>query len=342
MFYIFDEIPQPPRLDFKNVQLKDPANFQKISSLLESRNEIVKAITDLSKGESASNVDLPHISSLLSVSIDLLEVAINEDVAVPARFRGFLKNKGKVLNIDLDPEVVFTTDLIYLRYGLAFAYLKEVKQDASNIRKVLHEINIYNDLIKKVIDKVLAASVRIYKLRKAEQFVFFGLYDSIRIYELNHKTLHALDALMRLNLSSILVVKTFANTIGPDKASFLVSLCKRTLLSIDNLKKYFNTAFDPAFQSLIDFLQIAWYFYHTLTLFIIFRLNLFENDGLVKKTKDHKWIIVENHNIGREIKRLMEELKVKQFKSNDAFNVEENKRFCIAFFEKFATGYLDE
>ncbi len=246
------------------------------------------------------------------------------------------------MNIDTDPEVLFTTDLIYLRYSLAFAYLKSVRSETSNIRKIIHEISIYNDLVKKVIDRVLAATLRIFKLRKAEQFVFSGLYDSIRIYELNHNTLHALDGLCRINLASILVIKTFGTGISPDKASFLAPLAKRTTNSIDELRKFFNTPFNDTFVSLIDFLEISATFYRCLTLYAIFRLNLFENDGLTKRNKDYKSILVENFVIAKEINARLDDLKKKQFKSKDSLNVEENRRFCIVFFEKFASSYLEE
>ncbi len=263
-------------------------------------------------------------------------------MTIPAKYKGFLKNQGKILNIDSDPEVVFTTDMIYLRYSLAFAYLKSVRSDTSNIRKVIHEISIYNDLVKKVIDRILAATLRMFKLRKAEQFVFSGLYDSIRIYELNHNTLHSLESLFRLNLTSILVIKTFGTGLSPDKASFLAPLAKRTMISIEEMRKFFNTPVNETFISLIDFLEISAIFYRCLTLYAIFRLNLFENDGLIKRNKDYKSILVENYVIAKEIIAQLDGLKKKQFRSKDSFNVEENRRFCSVFFEKLASSYLDE
>jgi hypothetical protein len=73
MFYSFDEVPQPPKLDFKDAQLKDPANFQQITTLLESRNQIVKFIAQLSKNEQPNeNMDTAYISALLPMSIDLV------------------------------------------------------------------------------------------------------------------------------------------------------------------------------------------------------------------------------------------------------------------------------
>jgi hypothetical protein len=73
MFYSFDEVPQPPKLDFKTAQLKDPSNFQQITTLLESRNQIVKYISQLSKNEQPNdNIDPGYISALLPLSIDLV------------------------------------------------------------------------------------------------------------------------------------------------------------------------------------------------------------------------------------------------------------------------------
>ncbi len=189
---------------------------------------------------------------------------------------------------------------------------------------------------------MLAACVRVYKLAKAEQYVFSGLYDSIRIYELNNNTLHALDKLFRINLASILIIKTFSTSLTPEKASMLAPMCKRTMRMIAELKEFFSTPFNNVFVSIIDFLEIATVFYRCLTLYVIFRLNLFENDGLIKKNKKQHAILVENHVIAREIYGSLDALKKRQFKSSDSFNVEENRRFCPSFFEKFAFGYLDE
>jgi len=73
MFYSFDEVPQPPKLDFKNAQLSDPNNFVQINTLLEGRNEILKIIGQLSKNEQSSdNIDTGYISTLLPMSIDLV------------------------------------------------------------------------------------------------------------------------------------------------------------------------------------------------------------------------------------------------------------------------------
>ena len=74
MFYIFDEVPQPPRLEFKNAQLRDQSNFQQIETLLDGRSKIVKYISQLSKNEKPDdNVDIAYISNLLPISIDLVD-----------------------------------------------------------------------------------------------------------------------------------------------------------------------------------------------------------------------------------------------------------------------------
>lgn len=207
------------------------------------------------------------------------------------KYKGFLKNEGKILNIDCAAEVVFTTDLIYTRYALALAYLKSVKMDCSNLRKSVGDLSVYKETTKKVRDRILSAALRVFRLVKAEQFVYYGLYDSIRIFELNHNTLHSLDKLMRLNLASVLLLLSFSDTLTPEKVNFVLPLCQRILLAISELKKCFVNPFTKTIAILIDFLDIADCFYHCLAYFSILKLNIYEDNGLMKKTKDQKRLL---------------------------------------------------
>ncbi len=74
MFYIFDEVPQPPKLDLKGAQLRDPQNLRRIADLLESRKEVLGSIAQLiSNDQTGGKTDPAYISSMLPVSIDLVE-----------------------------------------------------------------------------------------------------------------------------------------------------------------------------------------------------------------------------------------------------------------------------
>lgn len=187
--------------------------------------------------------------------------------------------------------MVFTTDLIYLRLALALAFLKSAKADCSNLRKSVGDLSVFKETTKKIRDRLLYAALRVFRLRKAEQFIYYGLYDSIRIFELNHNTLHALDQLMRLNLASVLLMLSFSDTLTPEKINFILPLCQRTLLQIAELKKFLVTPFTKTFATLIDFLDIAECFYRCMGFFSALKLNDYEDKGLMKRTKDQKRLI---------------------------------------------------
>jgi hypothetical protein len=252
-----------------------------------------------------------------------LEIAQKEDLTVLPKFKGFLKNEGKILNIDCGAEVVFTTDLIYTRYALALAFLKSAKQDCSLVRKSVGDLSSVREVTKKIRDKLLFATLRVFRLRRAEPFVFYGLYDSIRIFELNHNTLHALDQLMRLNFASVLLLLSFSDSLTPDKLTFALPICQRTLLAISELKRFFATPFTKQIAALIDFLDIAEFFFRCLAYYLVLKMT-------------------QNMVLAKEIKNLLQMLKTKVYKTQDVFNIEENKRFVLDFFLKFGVVEMDE
>ena len=262
------------------------------------------------------------------------------------KYRGFLKNQKKILNIDASPEVVFTTDLIYLRYAYAIGRNFSMKRMIDEIRTAPNDLKLKDDDIKRVTKGMLEANQKIFKLNKYHNCIYQGLGDSLRIFELNHKTAEQMDLFFRINVASGMILRAFAAPISPDKVVFLGSVSKVTLNLIQNLLSFFRTRHNELFESIYAFLEVAEIFYRMLTLYIILKQNHFEEKGLIKRTKDYKLNYVESEIIGREIQKNVKELEKMALKSNDAFNVENNRRFAIAFFKKFgwdeATEYFNK
>lgn len=258
------------------------------------------------------------------------------------KYKGFMKNSKKILNITTDPEVVFSTDLIYCRLALAFAYLKSIKFESANIRKAIHDFSVQSDLIKKTTDKIVQAALRTHRLVRHERLVFQGLKSSIRIYEINPTTVRNVDLLMKVNLASILIVKSFIGTVSPEKMDFMNKLAKSAYLKIVELKKFFNVKYNAIFDGILEFLDIAEIFYRCFLLYTVLRLNLFEDAKLINRTKDFKLAYVENKDISKEIPKTLDALKTRKFNSKDDFNVEENRRFCLAFFDNFGKSIFTE
>ncbi len=105
-------------------------------------------------------------------------MAVKEDIELHLKYKGFMKNEGKFLNIDCSPEVVFTTDLIYVRYALIFAILKSAQHECSDIRKLVNNLEPQKERTKAIRDKIMSAALRTYKLKKAEAFIYQGLNTS--------------------------------------------------------------------------------------------------------------------------------------------------------------------
>lgn len=161
-----------------------------------------------------------------------------------------------MLNITITPEAVFSVDLLYLRLSLAFAYLKSIKFEAANIRKAIHDFSVQMDLIKLASERIVQAALRTHRLVRHQAAVFPGLLDSVRIFELNPRTVRGVDLLMKVNLASIMVVKTFATPLNPDKADFLLKLSKATLGRVAELRAIFAERFNETSESLLEFLGL--------------------------------------------------------------------------------------
>lgn len=271
-----------------------------------------------------------------------MELATKENFVIVPRYKGFLKNKGKVLNITINPESVFSVDLVYLRLSLAFAYLKSIKFEAANIRKAIHDFSVQMDLIKSASERIVNAALRTHKLVKYQHLVFPGLLDSVRIYELNPRTIKGIDLLMKVNLASIMVVKTFATPVNPDKADFLEKLAKSTINRLNELRGIFNQRFNETSDIISDFIALADLFYRCLLLFMVVKLNVYQRNNLAPRVKDFRLGHAENALIARELPKLVASATALKAKTADKFNVDENKVFIQAFFQTYVKQVLDE
>ena len=234
-----------------------------------------------------------------------------------------------------NPEIIFTTDLIYIRYSLSLALAKSVKNNISTLRNSVTDLSNQKAVIKQTLDRLLPSTHKIFKLNKFQNIIFQGLGESLRIYELNHKTANHIDLFMRINLASALILKTFSDPLNPDKVLFLSSVCKITLENIKKLNAFFSTKFNKLFEVILGFLEIAEHFYRCTMIYVAIKLNMYEDKGLVKRTKDFKVNFVENLALGKELIRLVNELEKKPLKVSDPFNIEHNKAMAIAFFKKY-------
>jgi len=236
----------------------------------------------------------------------------------------------------MNPEVVFSVDLIYLRYALSLALARSVKDNINTLRGSINDLASRGEMIKQTLDRLLPSTHKVFKVSKFYNLVFQGLEESIRIHELNPSTALNVDLFMRINLASALILKTFSNQLNPDKFLFLSSVCKISLENIIRLRTAFNTPFNKLFENIIAFLEVAEYFYRCIMIYVAIRLNMYEDKGLIKRTKDFKLNYVENQVLAKELLRLVAELEKKNWKGTDAFNGENNRVFAVAFFKKFA------
>lgn len=340
MFFVFDNVPDLPRLDFRgNTNIK-PEAFAQLQKLLAERIELQKFAANSTKPQTT---EIEKLSDKLGFSIDLLELCEKEQI-VPegAVYKGFLKNQNKALRLFYNPDVIFSTDLIYARYVFSLATTRSAKDEMDNIRKVIHQLDIYNDTIKSIIDKTRLANVRIFRLHHFQNLVFSALGANSRLFELNHRTVEYLDYLLRINFASILIIKALATPLAPEKATFLSQLCKKSWMICRDSKAFWEETKSPELQVLVDFFDLATSFFFFLTMYAVIRCNIYENDGLLKKNKDYKTITWENYILSEEIRKLLKIVSQQKFKSNDLFNIDENRRVFTSFYDVFMGSLTEE
>lgn len=271
-----------------------------------------------------------------------LELAVQHNLTAPLKHKGFLKNDSKTLNTRLTSESLFTADLILLRVSTVLALTFSVKQPIINIYASMGDLPAKNSEVKLVVDRLLIAAHRLFKLNKFEHLTQPGLGDDGRVYELNGVTLRHLDLLLRVNLASALILKTFSSEMTPDKFLFLSSVCKVTLDNISQLRLYFNVNFSRTVTNLASFLDIAHSFYRCLMIFVVIRINIYEDKGLIKRTKDFKVNYVENMVLAKEFRLLVELLRTRKTDGSDTFNVRANCKAAVDFLNRFASEDVDQ
>lgn len=228
------------------------------------------------------------------------------------------------------------TDLIYVRYAAALSLTRLGKEKIAAIRASFNDLSVKTDAIKDIVSYSVASALRAFRLASQYNIIYQGLGDSLRIFELNHKTADNVCQLLEINFASALIVKTFSSTLDPNKYIFLSSVCKITLEHISKMRPFFAQLADKAPTGLLPFLEIAELFYRCMMLHIGIKLNNFEDRGLVKRTKDFKVNYVENRTLAKELFKLVDELEKKNLKNADPFNVEANRQFGVNFLKKVA------
>lgn len=232
--------------------------------------------------------------------------------------------------------MVFTTDLIYLRQVYALALVRAAKDHIAGIRGAVGDLGSRDASIKAALDLLLHASIRLFRLNRYHNLVYQGLGDSLRIFELNHKTVNNLDHFYRINFASALIIKTFAAALNPDKYLFLSSCCKVTLEGIARIRPFFAGLTAKPLDSMAAFLEVSEIFYRCMMIHIAIKLNMYEDKGIVKRTKDFKVNYVENQTLARELYRLVGDLEKLPLNQADQFNVQANRIFAIAFLKRIA------
>lgn len=333
MFFVHESVPELPKLDFQKISSMTPQVISTLQRLLQDRVHIQKYVSAPSRIQFA---DVEKASSKLGFSIELLNTcAKNKLQPEGASYKGFLKNKGKTLRLFANPEVIFTVDFLYSRFGFALATLRSAKDEMENVRKATHQLDAYNETVKSLIEKTRAASQRIYKLHQFQPLISSSLGVNGQIFELNSRTVECIDLLCRVNFASVLVIKTMSSMMNPDKASFLAQLCKKTWLLCQQSKQFWDGVATPETQVFADFFDIATSFFYMMTMFAIIKCNNYENDGLLKKNKDYKTIVWENSALAEEIVKTHKQAIKQKYSSSDSFNIDENKQAITSFFEAF-------
>lgn len=198
------------------------------------------------------------------------------NVFLPVLFQGFIANPNKQLNLVANPESIFTADFIFSRFSLSMALTKSIKSELSNVRRHIYEQNIEASLLKKCMDRILLSASRLHRMKINENIVYSGLGESARIFELNPQCLYIIDTIAKINLASILIIKTFNSNLNPDKIVFLAPLCKRTHRRCRELQSEITCLIRNGIVSeLIAFIELAILFFEYLTYYSIIRINIY-------------------------------------------------------------------
>lgn len=237
--------------------------------------------------------------------------------------------------------MVYTADLIYIRHAYALALTRAAKHHIASIRSSGADSDARESSAKAAAEFFLHASIRLFRLSRFYNAVFQGLGDSLRIFELNHKTAQHLDLFFRINMASALILRTFSKTVNPDKYIFLSSCCKVTLENIAKIRPFFAAVPGQAADSMNAFLEVAELFYRGMMLHIAMRINIYEDKGLIKRTKEYKVNFVENNTLARELQKVIGQLEKLSLEGKDAFNVGANRIFGVNFLRSVSTQDIE-
>lgn len=202
------------------------------------------------------------------------------------------------------------------------------------VRKRVLNTEVDTASVKLIVDRVLPLGAMLHRLVRGEHLVWPGLNTCNRIFELNHKTLRALYLLFRMNFASVLIIKTFAGLLTPDKIVFLVQLTKYAYQNTQESIKFWETAHEnQAQKELLLHSRMCAKFFKLVSFYAIIRCNLFEKDGLMVKKKDFNQIVWENYLLSEEINKLVSDVS--------AFNVEPGMSLCFKENQVFLPNFVD-
>lgn len=333
MFFVMDSIVELPKMVFP------PQSPSSLLEPLQSRVELQKFIQD---AEKKAAPDCQRMAEKLVFSVDLLENCSKLGLLPDLDgFRCFLRTDEKFLKLLPSPKNVFSVDLIYSRYAFCLSVLRSCRGEIEAVRRSVEKLDLYPEVIKTLLDKLLLASVRMYKLERFQSLAFSDLGKKSRLPELNPATAKAFDQLFRLNLGSVLILKALSQPMKPEKAVFLVQLCKKCKLMAEEQRAFFGKLDAPEMKNLAQFCEIAEDFYYFLTLFMVIRCNLYENDSLLDRTKDFKVSIYQNFACAQEIKRILKKIADSPSKITH-FNTTANKAIFESFYQKFMSEFVEE
>jgi len=197
--------------------------------------------------------------------------------------------------------------------------------------------------VKTIIDRVLPVGAMLHRLVKGEHLVWPGLNTCNRIFELNHKTLKALYLLFRMNFASVLIIKSMAGLLSPEKIVFLVQLAKYSVQSAEESIKFWSAAHENQTQKeMLLHSKMSLNFFKIVAYYAIIRCNLFEKDGLMAKRKNFNQIVWENFLLSQEINKLTTDVKSFNIEKGMGLCFKENQVFLPDFVQFYMNYYTEE
>ena len=197
--------------------------------------------------------------------------------------------------------------------------------------------------VKGIIDRTIPGGAILHRLAKGEHLVWPGLNTCNRIFELNHKTLRALYLLFRMNLASVLMIKSMASPLDPSKAIFLVQLAKYAVKdATENLEFWNNAQSNKQQKQLLAQAEMTLRFFKIVAYYAVLRCNLVEKDNLMVKKKNYNQIMWENYLLSSGIMQLKKEIANWKIDSKFDQILKDNKIFVPDFVEFYMKYYIDD